>query len=266
MSENQLRQVYDLLADGRQEEALIMLQPIVEAQPDNADAWWLMANAQVNRTRAIDALENVLRLRPDHPHARTMLAQLQSGEKLKRSTGVQVIKPRNSGCSLVTCFMIFIVGICGFFCVLPTMGLFVAGSEVADVMQEVFAEFNVTLDFDDLDNISITTGVNWDEVRERGMIEINDTRSGTVNFTDKEVWEFDGIEQQRIRVVLETNDNATSPQLEVYNSDRELIAADTTTLGDAVANVDIVLPYGGRFYIVVGALGDNGTYELTLDS
>jgi hypothetical protein len=266
MSENQLRQVYDLLADGRQEEALIMLQPIVEAQPENADAWWLMANAEVNRARAIDALENVLRLRPDHPHARTMLAQLQSGEKPKRSPGVQVIKPRNSGCSLVTCFMIFIVGICGFFCVLPTMGLFVAGSEVADVMQEVLAEFNVTLDFDDLDNISITTGVNWDEVRERGMIEVNETRSGTVNFADKDVWEFDGVEEQRIRVVMETNNNATNPQIQIYNSDRELVGGNEATLSSSRVELEMDLPYRGRFYIVVGALGDNGTYELTLDS
>ncbi|MBC7810601.1 MAG: hypothetical protein H7175_05610 [Burkholderiales bacterium] len=73
----QLQQVYQLIKDGQKREAIDILKPIVKNDPDNADAWWLMANAVTDPDYKRRALENVLRLRPNHVKAQNMLDGLQ---------------------------------------------------------------------------------------------------------------------------------------------------------------------------------------------
>jgi hypothetical protein len=81
-----MQQVYQLIKSGQKQQAIQMLLPILKADRDNADAWWLMANAvSDNPERAKQALENVLRLRPDHPQARQMLDRLGSGSAVPQS-------------------------------------------------------------------------------------------------------------------------------------------------------------------------------------
>jgi hypothetical protein len=77
MSMEQLQQVYQLIKDGNKREAIDILKPIVKNDPDNADAWWLMANAVTDPDYKRRALENVLRLRPNHVKAQTMLDELR---------------------------------------------------------------------------------------------------------------------------------------------------------------------------------------------
>lgn len=57
-------------------QAAALLVPIVRAEKDNADAWWLLANAVENPEQARRALEQVLRLRPDDERARRMLDKI----------------------------------------------------------------------------------------------------------------------------------------------------------------------------------------------
>jgi pre-peptidase len=82
----QMQQVYQLIKSGQKQQAIQVLLPILKADRDNADAWWLMANAvSDNPERARQALENVLRLRPDHPQARQMLDRLGGGSAVPQS-------------------------------------------------------------------------------------------------------------------------------------------------------------------------------------
>lgn len=78
-TDQQMQQAYQLIKQGRKEEAAALLVPIVRADNDNADAWWLLANAVGNADQAKRALQMVLRVRPDDDRARRMLAKL-SGE------------------------------------------------------------------------------------------------------------------------------------------------------------------------------------------
>ncbi len=72
----QLEQAYHLIQNDELEKAIVLLKPIVAAQPNNADAWWLLANAVSEPDEARRALENVLRLNPNHSKARELLNQL----------------------------------------------------------------------------------------------------------------------------------------------------------------------------------------------
>src|SRR5215207_3197274 len=78
MSSEPLQVAYRLIREGNKQEAVRILTPIVRADPQNADAWWLLANAVDNPEQKRRALERVLRLRPEDERAQRMYASLQS--------------------------------------------------------------------------------------------------------------------------------------------------------------------------------------------
>jgi len=74
----QLERAYNLIQQEQLDEALRILKGIVAQQPNNGDAWWLMANAVSDPNEAYEALGNVLRLNPHHVEAREAYDQLVS--------------------------------------------------------------------------------------------------------------------------------------------------------------------------------------------
>ncbi len=72
----QLQQAYEFIKAGQREQAGALLVSILKQDRNNADAWWLLANASNDSDRARQALENVLRLRPDDVRARDRLDKL----------------------------------------------------------------------------------------------------------------------------------------------------------------------------------------------
>lgn len=78
-SSSQLDQAFRLIKDGNKTQATAILVPLVRAEPNNADAWWLLANAVNGTDQQRRALEQVLRLRPADEKARRMLEQIGGG-------------------------------------------------------------------------------------------------------------------------------------------------------------------------------------------
>ena len=74
----QLQQAYQLIKTGQREQAGVILIAILKQDRDNADAWWLLANASNEPDKARQALENVLRIRPDDVRARQRLDKLDA--------------------------------------------------------------------------------------------------------------------------------------------------------------------------------------------
>jgi hypothetical protein len=74
----QLEQAYGYIKEGKRDQARALLEPILSANPDNADAWWLMAMAVTTPTEKLNALQNVLRIKPDHANARRVLDSLET--------------------------------------------------------------------------------------------------------------------------------------------------------------------------------------------
>ncbi len=83
MSADQLRRAYDLIRQGQKEEAAAILQPILKTDRGNADAWWLLANALTDPAKQIQALNQVLRLRPNDQRAEKLLGRLEAEQRAK---------------------------------------------------------------------------------------------------------------------------------------------------------------------------------------
>ena len=71
-----LHQAYDLIKAGDKDAARTLIKPVLGAEKDNIDAWWLAAHAAVSPHDKRLALVQVLRLNPRHHPARLMLDRL----------------------------------------------------------------------------------------------------------------------------------------------------------------------------------------------
>lgn len=75
----ELQRAYTLIKEEQIDDALAILRPIVLNEPENVDAWWLLANAAIEPAEAREALIQVLRVDPNYanaPKARDMLDRL----------------------------------------------------------------------------------------------------------------------------------------------------------------------------------------------
>ncbi len=69
-----LSRAFELVENGDYEEARAILDPILDADKNNADAWWIYAHAATDPDEGREALENVLRINPTYPGAAELIA------------------------------------------------------------------------------------------------------------------------------------------------------------------------------------------------
>ncbi|MEP7293989.1 MAG: tetratricopeptide repeat protein [Chloroflexota bacterium] len=74
-TQSALSRAYELVEAGQYEDARAILDPILVAEPNNADAWWVYAHAVTSADDGRKALENVVRIDPRYPGASDLLAQ-----------------------------------------------------------------------------------------------------------------------------------------------------------------------------------------------
>lgn len=79
--ETTLRRAYDLIEEGKQEEARVVLKPLLDFNKENADLWWLYAHAVDDLETARLALNNVLSIDRDYPDASELLVRLENNIK-----------------------------------------------------------------------------------------------------------------------------------------------------------------------------------------
>jgi hypothetical protein len=72
----QLEEAFELIDNDNYDAALGVLREVIDREPNNADAWWLMANAVDDPREARLALINVLKNDPTHARARQTLDEL----------------------------------------------------------------------------------------------------------------------------------------------------------------------------------------------
>ncbi|MFN8374814.1 MAG: hypothetical protein U0694_18285 [Anaerolineae bacterium] len=73
----QLQALYEQIKAGSRQAAAKQLVPLLRAEPDNAAAWWLLANASDNREYQLRALRQLAKLRPDDLKVRAVLAHVE---------------------------------------------------------------------------------------------------------------------------------------------------------------------------------------------
>ncbi len=72
----QLKQAYALIKAGDNAAAAALLKPICRANPENVDAWWLLSFALTDENHIRLALEQILKVNPQHEQARQRLEKL----------------------------------------------------------------------------------------------------------------------------------------------------------------------------------------------
>ena len=84
--QSQLQEAYQLIKSGNKQEATRLLLGILRENRDNADAWWLLANATSDAEKQRQALGQVLRVKPDHNAAQRMLEKVNTAAAMRPST------------------------------------------------------------------------------------------------------------------------------------------------------------------------------------
>lgn len=94
-STESLRRAYQLIKAGKKQAAVEILRPVCKAEPDNPDAWWLLANALTEPRQIQMALQNLLLINPFHEQAQAKLDKLKAeyGTQPLTSTSVPATKP-----------------------------------------------------------------------------------------------------------------------------------------------------------------------------
>lgn len=74
----QLQEAYQLIKSGNKQDATRLLLAVLKENRDSADAWWLLANATSDTDKQRQALNQVLRLKPDHNAAQRLLEKVNT--------------------------------------------------------------------------------------------------------------------------------------------------------------------------------------------
>jgi hypothetical protein len=92
----ELIRAYRLIEEENLEEARTLLDSYLERNQNNPDAWWLYAHAVAEPADAQNALRNVLRLNPDYPSAKALLAESEAALAPRTNVVVPKISPQPS--------------------------------------------------------------------------------------------------------------------------------------------------------------------------
>jgi hypothetical protein len=277
MSRSQLQEAYQLLKRGRKVQAEAILQPIVEEEPDNADAWWLLANALSDVDAKRDAAERVLRLRPDHAKARLMLQRLKKMDEIEDSLSdilempyvesspeasgqrVVVTKPKGQNNTLLIVLAVF--GVLGVICVvIAALGIF--GS--AMIFERVISDPEVASIIGELSEmttyITLPETVDW-----RGAMEPGETVEGSASNGEPDGWTFNVSRGESYTIEADAASEDFDPIIYLYGPDGILVDSDDDG-GDVGLDSRLVveLRESGTYSIIVGAVGGSGRYELRL--
>ncbi|MBN1284544.1 MAG: tetratricopeptide repeat protein [Anaerolineae bacterium] len=90
----QLQQAQQLIKAGQRKEAYQLLRRLLQADPNNAQVWWLVAHAVPDPDQQRKALQHVLRIRPDYQPAQQALDKLKQPADAASSGVGEVLEAR----------------------------------------------------------------------------------------------------------------------------------------------------------------------------
>jgi hypothetical protein len=300
MSSEPLHEAYRLIREGSKEEARRLLVPLVRADPLNADAWWLLANALEEPGKQRRALEKVLELRPDDDRAQRMYDRLLADappdraalrpatapsidfdpaalfeqdegfdpfDDLPPDEGIRVHK--SSGGSGIVTIILALIGIFTILgCALCILTLTITAPVITRVVGDVMLTVTVMPEFAPLARLGSTPTAPAlpGDLNILGSIETGETVSGTVDSFQDDGWTFSADAGERVIITLNAVDDAFDPRLYLYSPDKQLAAEndDVDAATNRGAQIEVTLAQGGKYTLRVSAFSGGGDYELTL--
>jgi hypothetical protein len=282
-SRAQLQQAYQLIKRGEKEEAISMLRPLLTVDPNNADGWWLMANAVSDPAEERSALEKVLLLNPGHTQARERLQQLKAEsefrfddssssvgfgdvmDKPKRDQQPIYLErpPEKKGTNPILIILagvgVLALLVCGICFVVATQAMNAVQPMMATVMNSITSmPGSFPEDLSDIDN-----------VQSNGKVNRGDTKQGQVDSPfGAEGYTFVGETGQNITIRVSTSDKDFVPEIGLYDPSGKLVEKDSAfSFSDnnaQDASVTASLPSSGTYTIVVRGFFTEGKFTLSV--
>jgi hypothetical protein len=93
MTATTLRKAYELFRAGKQSEAQAIIVPLVKANPNLVEAWYLLGLTLADPRRRLSAFQQVLRIDPTNQAAQKQIAQLQAVPSVPQDVKTPHVKP-----------------------------------------------------------------------------------------------------------------------------------------------------------------------------
>lgn len=293
MAQEQLKQAYDLIKQGRKREAVAMIQPIVKANPNNGDAWWLLANAADDTNIKRDSLKRILQiggsegrvskaqqmlnsLPPEDDDFDDLFAESENdldftssaSSTPKRKSGQYddpyspeniSVKKKSGGSN--TCLII--IGVIVILSILACIGFSIVAYAGLNIFGETFG--------DALDFVSAPT-----EYTDLGVVEYGQTVTGAVTSTNDRIgYRINVNAGDRITIrIRSTEGEAIAPLVFFYGPD-DVFMDGTNTEIDSETDIELAsqaimtttIQTSGEHLIVVRPFFGMGisTYEMTIE-
>ena len=293
-----LKQAYDLIKAGDKESAVQLLLPVLKADENNASAWWLMANALTDPQDIREALENVLRLHPEHAQAQKKLDKLNAmypppkpqnddfdfdfdeeyiederndffdvlddddGLPIPPASGPRRTSSKSSKPNALLIVLAVVGGLtlmaCAACVALPMIGVSIMGGAIEEAVADMANDPDFTFSSSEIPANAVS----------RGSLRRGDVRQATVDTWVDDRWTFEANAGDQLSILVNTLDNTLDPQLSLFGPSGNLIAEnDDIDLSNDNYNsrVDVTLPSTGTYTIIVSAFGFGGLYEIILN-
>jgi hypothetical protein len=126
--DEQLHQALQFIKTNRKVKARKILSAVMEDDRDNPGAWWLLFHSSEAVESKKEALENVLRLVPQHEKAKKAFANLEEAESQRQALKV-IRKQQFETIFLIALFLFLSIG---WACTAPIVELFVFSPDFSD--------------------------------------------------------------------------------------------------------------------------------------
>jgi hypothetical protein len=281
----QLQEAFQLIKRGQKEEAVSILRPLLTVDPNNADGWWLLANAQDDPAEQRSALEKVLILRPDHTQARERLNAIKQAQEFrfddsspsvgfydeqKPKRGQQqpiYIQQEKKGTSPIV-IILAVIGVlslvvCGGCFFVFSQGLNSFGTVLSTVASSITSmPGSFPADLSDISNL-----------KSGGSIVPGNSVEGKITTPfEMTSYTFNGERGQDVTITVKTTEDDFLPQIALYSPEDELIDNDSAFNFTDENNVDVQnasltveLPDSGTYTIVVNGFVSMGNFTLRVE-
>lgn len=295
-----LQEAYRLIRKGQQQDAVRMLVPLVRAQPRNADAWWLLANALENNDQKLKAVQEVLKIRPDDTAAQKLYDRLAPRpstpaaaaspaspmaddmpsddidlddddpfDEPEQPQRVRVHKARRSGSSPLT-IILALIGLLTVISCAACLGIAVIGTPaITQVVNDIVQTVTFEPSFATLANLAVTAPAPQPmptDMQKRGAIRLGETKQAVLDDFRDDSWTFSADANVHVIIELYSNDAALDPHLYLYDPSGKLIAENDDINGQDNRNsrLDLTLATSGLYTIRVGQFNGGGAYALSV--
>lgn len=287
MVQEQLNQAYRLIKRGSKEQALELLYPLLDENPDNGDGWWLLANATDDTDAKYYALNRILELGGNYSRLSRVRQMLNSlppqnafddlyqpeNSDLDFSTSVRSssaprqyelayedpYSPQNrndgKGCRIILgIFAILVFVACIAYSILGIAAMNFA-REMAGEFGEVFDVFSAPTEYDD-----------------RGVVEYGQVVTGQITgVNDRIGYRINANAGDQIILTIQTSDTqAGVPMVYLYGPDDVYVAGTSESNASSsvisATSTTAVIQTTGEHLIVVRPMMSFGiaSYQLSI--